>query len=200
MQMPTNRMFLREDQRKIACKRGGLSCLGLDCSQFYNITAVEEVISMADKKFDLVLILELWSESLIFFKQLLNLDLEDIIQPKLNFATEEKEELTKENQQFLRKALWPEYLLYNHFKKKMSDKISAHKEYLERELARYEKEMDFVNRNCQFGLTPKKGHNAFDIFLKEDESYEFCKRFLNLGHKGVEEYMRAKYQSIMQSK
>jgi len=55
--------------------------LGLDCKLFHNITAVEEVISMVDKKFDLVLISELWPEYLIFLKQLLNFDFEDIIQP-----------------------------------------------------------------------------------------------------------------------
>jgi len=71
----------------------------------------------------------------------------------LNFASEENEKLTQENRQLLRKALCPDFLLYNHFKKKMSDKIRAYTDHLEQELARYKKEMDFCLQHLSVWFT-----------------------------------------------
>jgi len=186
--------LLRERQQVDACSLGGLYSLGLNCQHFYNITYVEEVISMVDQKFDLVLIVELWTESLMFLKQLLNFDLEDVVQPKLNFASEEKEELSRENEAFLRNALWPDYLLYNHFLRKMKLEISKHKEYLEQEIAKYEREMNFVSSTCEFGFKGRNTFNAVNPFLKEAKNKKLCQRFLPVTRHDVAKYMAKKYQ------
>ena len=86
---------------------------------------VAEMIQKIDSDFHLVLLVEQMEESLILLKELLCWDLIDIRYFKLNERSEEtkKSQMTSNTRARLKKWLWADYELYEHFQKKLNQLI-----------------------------------------------------------------------------
>ena len=84
-------------------------------------TKVTEMIRNIASDFHLVLIVEKMEESLILLKELLCWDLLDIRYFRLNERSVEgkKSQMTAKTRAKLKKWLWADYELYNHFKEKL---------------------------------------------------------------------------------
>ena len=88
-------------------------------------TRVAQMIHKIENEFHLVLIVEKMDESLILLKDLLCWNILDIRYFKLNERSEltKKSQMTAKTRARLKRWLWADYKLYNHFKKKLNQLI-----------------------------------------------------------------------------
>ena len=90
---------------------------GLDPKDMDNGSMVESKIKEIDDRFNLVMMQESFSESLVLLKEELCWDLDDVTNFKLNGRKEGvKKTLSNETRSKLRDFLRADYKLYNHFK------------------------------------------------------------------------------------
>jgi hypothetical protein len=90
---------------------------GLDPEYWDNTTAVKAKIEEVDTTFDLVLMTEHFSESIVLLKDLLCWDYGDITSLKLNAHNEAtKSTLTSAARKRMQDWMWADYQLYEHFK------------------------------------------------------------------------------------
>jgi len=156
--------------------------------------AIRRVIATADQELDLVFIVELYSESLIFLKWLLEMDISDVLQISRNKTTKKENSITKENRQFLKRILWPDFLLYEHFKKKLEGQIQFHRGALSADLKAYREGMEFVSNNCSLQLQKRQGlRSSAPILSEESRKLQMCRDALSW-YSG-ERYMSMKYKS-----
>ena len=87
--------------------------LGLD--EIDDEDLVKKKIEDIDAKFNRVMILENFEESLILMRHTLCWDHSDITSLKLNARKSENSTMKESTRLLLRELLWSDYLLYNHF-------------------------------------------------------------------------------------
>merc|ERR1712223_496160 len=99
---------------------------GLDEKHFENVTAIKSKIEEIDSTFALVLLTEKFDESMILLKDLLCWDYRDMTSLKLNaHDSSSKSKLSTKARNILKKWMWADYMLYDHFKEKFEDEILA---------------------------------------------------------------------------
>ena len=92
---------------------------GLNPEYFENSTAVRAKIEEIDSTFDLVLLTERFSESMVLLKELLCWDYADMTSLKLNSQkSSTKSNISSQARQNLMNWMSADYELYNHFKAK----------------------------------------------------------------------------------
>ena len=98
---------------------------GLDENQLTHIKRVNGKINEIDEHFDLVMIAEYFSESLVLLKDMLCWELEDVSSFHLNGRmNDRKYQLDNNTRALLADYLKYDYLLYNHFKEKFINKLA----------------------------------------------------------------------------
>ena len=98
--------------------------LGLPAKDLEDVAKVKAKIDAADKEFDLVMIVEKFDASLVALQELLCWPTQDLTYLKLNERiTEKKTNITEDTRRLLRKWLWADYLLYDHFRDKFDRRI-----------------------------------------------------------------------------
>ena len=99
---------------------------GLDERQLEHQKRVEAKIAEIDQNFDLVMIAEYFSESLVLLRELFCWDLEDLSSFHLNGRMDNRKyHLDNETRSLLGNYLKNDYLLYNHFKIKFIQKLAS---------------------------------------------------------------------------
>ncbi|CAN7939725.1 unnamed protein product [Ixodes hexagonus] len=100
--------------------------LGFEPAQFLNASAVEAFVHRVDATFDLVMIAERMSESLVLLRHLLCWDLDDVVTFKLNRRNEKfRQPLNSEDREGLRKLNAVDTKLYGYFVKRLDERIAA---------------------------------------------------------------------------
>ena len=100
--------------------------LGLEPEHMDDETMVRMKIEEIEDRFDLVMIAEHFSESLILMKNELCWDVQDVTNFKLNGRKEEvKSKLSDKTRDLLKKFLKSDYMLYNHFYKIFQSKLNT---------------------------------------------------------------------------
>lgn len=119
--------------------------LGLEEKYLDDEEEVLMKIKQIDKHFDLVMITELFHESMVLLKHILCWTTEDIKSFHLNGRMENgKSKLNTVTKQRLAKYLKSDYMLYNHFREKFIEKMSSFGfEKIEREV----EELNKLNKN-----------------------------------------------------
>jgi hypothetical protein len=103
--------------------------LGLPYDQMDNASLVTEKIAKIEEEFDLVLIVEHFEESLILMKDLLCWNMEDVVFLKQNERMQTaKSNITEKTRAILKDWLWADYVLYDHFHKKLFEQVSKFSE------------------------------------------------------------------------
>ena len=123
---------------------------GLDARYMDNNTAVDNKIAELEKTFDLVMMAEMFDESMVLLRDLLCWDMADVVNFKLNARKESKKiELSSQARQALREYLAADYKLYNHFKAQFSNRLKQFgKRRLETELAELRRANEDMKTMC----------------------------------------------------
>merc|ERR1711915_243167 len=123
---------------------------GLDPKDMDNDSMVESKIQEIDNRFNLVMLQESFSESLVLLKEELCWDLDDVINFKLNGRKEGvKKTLSNETRSKLRDFLRADYKLYNHFREKLNSKIESFgREKMHEEVAKLESRNEEITQEC----------------------------------------------------
>ena len=129
--------------------------LGLD--EIDDEEMVRKKIEDIEDKFNLVMILENFEESLILMRNSLCWDYSDITSLKLNARKSENSTMKESTRLLLREVLRSDYMLYNHFlaifQQKMKDFGS---ENMKEELEKLAEANNEVAQNCEIDLTENK--------------------------------------------
>ncbi|CAN7945654.1 unnamed protein product [Ixodes hexagonus] len=100
--------------------------LGLEPAQFLNVSAVEAFVRHVDASFDLVMVAERMSESLVLLRHLLCWDWDDVVVFKLNRRNEKfRQQLNAEERERLRDLNTADTKLYGYFVKRLDERIAA---------------------------------------------------------------------------
>lgn len=98
--------------------------LGMTAENMESPIKVNQMVKSIEENFSLVLIAEKMEESLILLKELLCWNLQDINYMRLNERSDEtKSQMEAQTKAKLKKWLWADYKLYNHFSKRLDEKI-----------------------------------------------------------------------------
>ena len=95
--------------------------LGFDATNKH-VDEVDEYIHQLDKQFDLVMIADFMTESLVFLKSLLSWDYDDLAVFKVN-ARKKTHELTQEAGEVIRSLNWADMRLYQFFLDKFEQQV-----------------------------------------------------------------------------
>ncbi|XP_071959319.1 galactosylceramide sulfotransferase-like isoform X2 [Antedon mediterranea] len=126
--------------------------LGLDNNFFNNETAINETISNLDEEMDLVLINEFFDESLLLLRKLLCWKLEDILYLPMNRRADyKKTPLSSALRQKAREKNHADTLLYDHFVKRLHERIRDYGPSFHVDLMRYRDMMADVRKKCVIG-------------------------------------------------
>ena len=136
--------------------------LGLPSSQLTNKTAVKAKIEELDNRFHLVMITELFDESITMLRRELCWSFSDVGSLRLNSVQKgKKSNISSEAKSALKKLFWPDYMLYNHFLAKLKARLKSElgKAELESEVLSLKSENDRVLRLCgSTALSHRTGH------------------------------------------
>ena len=117
--------MVRKDSTVIG-KNQQLWDLGLSASDMESRAMVQRRINDTEKEFELVMITERFDESMVLLQELLCWDLEEFTYLKQNERIEDKKsKITPRAREILTKWLWADYMLYNHYKAKFEERVSA---------------------------------------------------------------------------
>ena len=98
--------------------------LGMPTKSLEDVEKVTKKIKDLDQEFDLVMIVEKFDESLIALQEDICWPTEDLTSLKLNERIEgKKTKMTDETRKIMRKWLWADYLLYDHFREKFDERV-----------------------------------------------------------------------------
>ena len=130
--------------------------LGLEEKYLDNEEEVVMKIKQIDKHFDLVMIAEFFSESMVLLKHKLCWTTADVKSFHLNGRMENgKSKLDTETKQLLAKYLRSDYMLYNHFRKKFIEKMySFGFEKIEKEVEELNKHNKYLADICSLRAAP----------------------------------------------
>ena len=113
--------------------------LGLSATEMEDVEKVKQKIEELDKQMDLVLIVEDFENSLVILQDKLCWPMKDMTSLKLNERMgKKKSNITEETRSIMKKWLWADYMLYDHFKNKLQmhkdemglDKLDAKRDLL----------------------------------------------------------------------
>lgn len=118
--------------------------LGLPMKAMANLTQIDDYVRRLDKRFDLVLLVEYFDESLIIMRDMLGWTNYDILSFAVNFRKDSgagKPQIYKgvdlnssvEDRAMVYSALQADTKLYMHFKRKLESIIKENKLYIEKE-------------------------------------------------------------------
>ena len=124
--------------------------LGLEAQDMEKDELVRKKIEEIDEVFDLVMIVEKFNESLVLLKEELCWEVDDLTSFKLNGRQDKvKENLNKETRRQLKEFLKADYQLYNHFHKKLVEKLKAFGvEKITEEIQQLEKRKAKISAEC----------------------------------------------------
>ena len=129
--------------------------LGLD--EFDDEEKVYKKIEEIAEKFDLVMIVEKFEESLILMKNALCWDYSDITSLKLNARKSESSQLKDSTRILLKELLKSDYLLYNHFVEVFEKKLEAFdKKKMEEELNQLSLANEEISSQCSISSKENK--------------------------------------------
>ena len=130
--------------------------LGLEEKYLDNEGEVVMKIKQIEKHFDIVMIAEFFSESMVLLKQKLCWQTEDIKSFQLNGRMKNgKSKLDTVTRQLLAKYLKSDYMLYNHFREKFIEKMySFGFEKLEKEVGELNKLNKYLADICSLRAAP----------------------------------------------
>ena len=112
-----------------------------------------------DAQFDLVMIAEKFDESLLLLQSLLCWKVQDITYLKLNErVSKAKNRITDKTRSILKSWLWADYMLYDHFKKKMDETLI---ELYQRDLKSRLISFRAINKNIHSECVKVQGDNKF---------------------------------------
>ena len=132
--------------------------LGLETEHMDDETMVKMKIEEIENRFDLVMIAEYFSESLVLMKNELCWDVKDVTNFKLNGRKEEvKSKLSVKTRDLLKKFLKSDYMLYNHFYKIFQSKL---KTLGESALAEDKSNLEQANTDISHKCTIKAADNG----------------------------------------
>ena len=156
--------------------------LGLNVNDMEEKSKVEAKIKRLEEEFDLVMITEKFSESMVLLKELLHWDLEDVLYMSQNIRVQsQKSTLSKETEKFLKEWMWADMMLYEHFAKKFEKRIEEFgPERMTSQVADLEARNQRLLRNCtvsEVGMTEKMGEGAMVNQLVSSEVKPFCGPF-----------------------
>ncbi len=158
----------------------------MDPSDFDDEKAVMEKIEEIDDTFDLVMITERFPESIVLLKNLLCWDYVDVSSLKLNAHEEStKSQLSDKARDVLKKWLWADYQLYNHFVAKFDLEVKSFGlDRMESELEIMKEVNDNVKYKCGASqvsnkdLDPaKRLHGAGVLGYKLNENDDECRHY-----------------------
>ena len=122
-----------------------------------NKLSVQKKIQELDKQFDLVLIAEHFDESLVLLDDILCWPQKDLTYLKQNERTPEaKSNMTSRTRTLLKKWLWADYLLYDHFKEKLLKRFQIFPHFEEKL-----KSFKALNQQIHADCIILKGDNKF---------------------------------------
>jgi len=127
--------------------------LFLSSLTMYFFSCVTEI----EETFELVMMVEHFEESIVFLKQLLCWEYDDLVYLKLNAHKKgEKSTLSPEAQEKLRKWLKPDQMLYDHFKALFEKKIEAFgREKMRDELTQLAQAIERFKSRCSIRQSSK---------------------------------------------
>lgn len=171
---------------------------GLEPSQFYNTSEIKRFIEQIDKRFDLVMIHEMFDESLVFLKRLAGWNFRDIIYMRTNsFDRTVKYNFTAEHRSKHQQFEAADYALYEHFLGKFKRKLAEAGEDFKQEVEEFRKIVYAVWHFCsgpkdvKYSLHFHATHwsSEFDFVAEEclllKRSEIAFIHFMRLRHKGM---------------
>ena len=149
--------------------------MGLEQENIQNMKLVESYIDKMEREFDLVLITEYFDESLILLKQLLCLELQDIVYIKLRSRKNKTLLLNFEKQVEKNILSWnrADAILYDHFNKTFWRKVREAGSTFDEELKTFRRINQEYQESCKSTedqrckLSKKNPCNIFDKLWKE---------------------------------
>ncbi|XP_071959897.1 galactosylceramide sulfotransferase-like [Antedon mediterranea] len=131
--------------------------LGLSRKSFRNDTIINKTIARLDQDMDLVLINEFYDESLVLLSKLLCWSLEDVLYlPKNMRPTSKKNAMSEEIREKARKRNHADTLLYNHFLKRLHERIVDYGPSFEADLWRFRNMTSKLRLKCVDGQVSVK--------------------------------------------
>lgn len=100
--------------------------LGLEQEHFDNVSAIDTFVRAIDDSFDLVMVAERMDESLVLLRDLLCWQIDDMVVFNINKRQSKfRQSLSSEARQILRKLNAADTALYEHFTKRLNDRVAA---------------------------------------------------------------------------
>jgi len=142
-----------------------------------------------EKKFDLVMIVEFFNESLVFLKHLLCASWKSISLLAINKSLA-KQPLSEESKKKLKHLLKPEYMLFNHFYAKMKLKIEENKLLLEEGKNIILQNRQKIEQECNFEHKMTMISNRQYFVLHSLSNHSICLGHTHERRSRVFEYMK----------
>ena len=148
---------------------------GLPKDDFDNEQAILAKIEEIDATFDMILIADMFDESMVLLKNLLCWSYEEMTYLKLNSLKKEmKSQISPEARAALKEWLWGDYLLYDHFKKKFEATINEFgRDKLEQEMRILKTANGNVKKRCiQAKVDNRELKGQFHTWSNDVEGYQ----------------------------
>ena len=135
-----------------------------------------------EQEFDLVLILDLFDESLVLLQDLLCWDLKDLTYFRLNERLEGSKSkiMTSQTKEIITQWLWGDFKLYHHFKRKLKQKIQQFgPKKVQNQIQNLKNLNQELHTNCHGAYTNNtdlKGENSLSTFSSQLFVYKFKKK------------------------
>lgn len=125
---------------------------GLDYQFYQNLTAVKKYISLLEREFNLVMIMEYFDESMVLMKRLLCWEFEDFFHIKSNARVDkERAEMSDNLKENIRRWNKADMLLYEHFNRTFWHQINVEGEGFYDDLRTFQRLNDEMNQRCFTG-------------------------------------------------
>lgn len=161
--------------------------LGLAREDINNHNAVKEKVKQVGKDFDLVMIAEDFSSSLVLLSEVLCWPLTNMTSLKINARKKSaKEKLSPESREILKDWLWADYLLYDYFKDELQRKKKAFgTDHIEKKVEELGQLNENLKKDCVLETVKNTNSLSSDfkpwskdvIGFKIDEEKDYCKYF-----------------------
>ncbi|CAC5402999.1 GAL3ST1 [Mytilus coruscus] len=147
---------------------GMFSDFGLPKKDFYNEEAINKGINDLDKEFALVMVTELFDESLILMRRILCWEIKDILYVPLNINKKKKKNpivLTEDTKKNLFKYNYADFKLYMYFRDKLLEQIKDEGDDFYSEVRYFKKVHVMVTKFCNESYL-KKFSSSESILIK----------------------------------
>ncbi|XP_063414304.1 uncharacterized protein LOC134696430 isoform X2 [Mytilus trossulus] len=147
---------------------GMFSDFGLPKKDFHNEEAINKRINDLDKEFALVMVTELFDESLILMRRILCWGIKDILYVPLNINKNKKQHpivLSEDTKKNLFKYNYADFKLYMHFRDKMTEQIKDQGQDFYSEVRYFKKVHVIVTKFCH-EISLKKYPSSASVLIK----------------------------------